>query len=113
MPSRSECSDTSLDARQNVNWYRLRMARRARTAKSAALFFTLAGFAMAQAPTGAIAGVVRDPSGAAVSAAQVKAVRAATGLARAIATSARGDFSFPALLAGEYEVTVEAPGFQQ
>ena len=29
------------------------------------------------------------------------------------AASARGDFSFPALLAGEYEVSVEAPGFQR
>ncbi len=66
---------------------------------------------MGQAPTGAIAGVVRDPSGAAVSAAQVKVVSAATGLPRAIATSARGDFGFPALQAGEYEVIVEAPGF--
>ena len=27
--------------------------------------------------------------------------------------SAQGDFSFPALLAGEYEVSVEAPGFQR
>ena len=101
----------ALNARRSVNWYCLRMARRARTAESAALFFTLAGFAMGQAPTGAIAGVVRDPSGAAVSAAQVKVVSAATGLPRAIATSARGDFGFPALQAGEYEVIVEAPGF--
>ena len=89
------------------------MARRAWTAKTAALFFTLAGFATAQAPTGSIAGVVRDPSGAAVPTATVKAVSAATGLARMIATSAQGDFSFSALLAGEYEVSVEAPGFQR
>jgi hypothetical protein len=68
---------------------------------------------LAQAPTGSIAGVVRDPSGAAVSAAQIKAVSMANGLERTIATSEQGDYSFPALLAGEYEVSVEASGFQR
>ena len=89
------------------------MARRVRTARTAALFFTFVGFATPQTPTGSIAGVVRDSSGAAVPAARVQAVSAATGLARTIATSAQGDFSFPALLAGEYEVSAEAPGFQR
>jgi Carboxypeptidase regulatory-like domain len=89
------------------------MARRARTAKGAVLLFTLAGFATAQSPTGAISGTVSDPSGATVSAARVKAVSNANGLARTIATSAQGDFTFPVLLAGEYEVSVEAPGFQR
>ncbi|HEY2860544.1 MAG TPA: carboxypeptidase-like regulatory domain-containing protein, partial [Terracidiphilus sp.] len=91
----------------------LAMARRARTAKTAALFFAFAGFAAPQTPDGSIAGVVRDSSGAAVPAAKVKAVRAATGLERTTATSGQGDFSFPALLAGEYEVSVEAPGFRR
>ena len=87
------------------------MARRARTAKSAALFFALAGFAIAQTPTGSIAGVVRDPSGATVSAVQIRLVGTSTGFSRTIATSAQGDYSFPALLAGEYNVSVEAHGF--
>src|SRR5437660_1847433 len=89
------------------------MARRERTAKSAALLFTIAGFATAQSPTGAISGTVRDPSGATVSAARVKAVSAATGLLRTIVTSAQGIFSFSALLADAYEVSVEASGFQR
>ena len=89
------------------------MARRVRTAKTAALFFAFVGFATPQTPTGSIAGVIRDPSGSTVSAARVQAVSTATGLARTIATSAQGDFSFPALLAGEYEVSAEAPGFQR
>ena len=72
-----------------------------------------AGIGLAQAPTGSIAGVVRDPSGAAVPAAQVKVVSTATGLSRTIACSEQGDYGFPALLAGEYEVSVEAAGFQR
>src|SRR4051794_34291889 len=89
------------------------MARRAQAAKSATLFFTLIGFATAQAPTGSIAGVVHDRSGASVSAARVKAVRAASGITRTIATAAQGDFSFPALAGGAYELSVEVPGFQR
>jgi Carboxypeptidase regulatory-like domain/Transposase DDE domain len=83
------------------------------TAKTAALFFTSIAIAAGQSPTGSIGGVVRDPSGAAVSTALVKAITAAKGLTRTIIASAEGDYSFPALLAGEYEVSVEASGFQR
>jgi hypothetical protein len=77
-------------------------------------FFLLAWACVvfAQAPTGTIAGVARDPSGAAVAGAQVKLTSRATGFARTAVTSDQGDFSFPALLAGEYEVSVDADGFQ-
>jgi hypothetical protein len=81
--------------------------------KTQILFFTLIGFANSQAPTGTIVGVVKDPSGAAVVGARVKAANLATALARRAVTSEQGDYSFPALLAGEYEVSVEAPGFQR
>src|SRR5260370_15346903 len=70
------------------------------------------GSAHAQAPVGAIAGVVRDPSGAAIPGAQLKLTSRATSFTRTIATLEQGDFSFPALLAGEYEVSVEVAGFQ-
>ncbi len=69
--------------------------------------------ALAQSPTGTIAGVVRDPSGAAAAGAQVKLTSQATGFAWTAVTAEQGDFSFPSLLAGEYEVNVEAPGFQR
>jgi hypothetical protein len=88
------------------------MMWRARTAKFAVFFFTLVRLATAQAPTGSIVGVVRDPSGAAVPDARVEVVSNATGLARTIATSTNGEFSFSALPAGGYEVSIEAPGFQ-
>src|SRR2546422_543968 len=69
--------------------------------------------ALAQAPTGSIAGVARDPAGAAVAGMQVKLTSRASGFARSAVTSEQGDYSFPALLAGEYEVSVEASGFQR
>jgi hypothetical protein len=65
-----------------------------KTTKRAIVFFAWIGFATAQAPTGSIAGVVRDASGAAVPAAQVKLRNAATGLERTIATSGQGDYGF-------------------
>src|SRR5258708_259280 len=79
----------------------------------AVLVFALIQLASAQAPTGTIPGVARDPSGGAVAGAHVKLASQATGFARSIITSEQGEFSFPALMAGEYEVTVEAPGFER
>jgi hypothetical protein len=84
-----------------------------RIGKAALLCLTWIGVARAQTPTGSIIGVVRDPSGAAVAAANVKVLSISTGLARTIATSATGDYGIPVLPAGQYEVSVEAPGFQR
>ncbi len=70
------------------------------------------GLASAQAPSGAIAGVVKDPAGAPVPAAKVTVHHRETGLNRDLRSSEQGDYSAPALAAGSYEVTVEAPGFQ-
>src|SRR5262245_47479979 len=76
------------------------------------LTLVVANSVRAQAPTGIIAGVVRDPSGAAVTGAQVKLVSLATGLTRAVTTSELGAYSFPALLPGEYKVSAEVQGFR-
>ena len=67
----------------------------------------------AQVATGTIAGVVRDPSGAPVHGARLKVVSLATNLSRSGVTAAEGDYSFPALPAGEYQVTVEDHIFQR
>src|SRR5574337_1052402 len=56
----------------------------------------------AQAPAGAIAGVVTDPTGAAIPGAHVVVANKETGLKRALVTGAEGDYSAPALLAGVY-----------
>ncbi len=79
--------------------------------RSIMLGWLLIGSAAAQVPTGSIAGVVHDPAGAPVSEAGLKIVNVATSLARTGISSERGDYGFPALPAGEYEVSVEADGF--
>lgn len=79
--------------------------------KSATLFLAIIGAASAQVPTGAIAGVVRDPSGAAVSGARLTVLNAATQISRTETTSEQGDYSFPALAPAEYKVTVQADRF--
>jgi hypothetical protein len=71
------------------------------------------GTALAQTPTGTIAGIVRDPSGAVVPGAQVHTINMATGFARDSVSSGDGNFSVPALLAGEYQISAECSGFQK
>src|SRR5271167_2028907 len=68
---------------------------------------------LAQAPVGTIAGAVHDPSGAVIEGAQVQVINRATGLVRAALTTGQGDYSFPALPAGEYEVSAQSPGLQR
>jgi hypothetical protein len=77
--------------------------------KVAILFLALT--ATAQVPTGTIAGVVRDPSGAAVSGARVTVVYLATKIARTETTSEQGAYSFAALIPGDYKLTVQADRF--
>ena len=86
---------------------------RALTVKRTALSFAVIAIAAAQAPTGFLAGVVRDSSGAPMAGARLKISSRSTGLTRTIVTSASGDYAFSSLFPGQYEVSVEAPGFQQ
>jgi hypothetical protein len=74
----------------------------------------LVAFALstAQAPTGMIAGEVRDPARAVVAGARVKAMNVANGVLRTAVTSERGDYIFPSLFAGDYQLSVEVDGFQ-
>ena len=67
----------------------------------------------AQVPSCTVAGVVRDPSAVAVSGARVRVVSLATNVSRTEVTTAEGDYSFPALPAGQYELAVETDGFQR
>lgn len=73
------------------------------------LFVSLAG---AQTTSTSILGTVTDSSGAVVTNAKVTALQVATGLKRTDATSSTGDYNLPLLDVGEYEVTVEMPGFK-
>jgi len=64
------------------------------------------------ANTGAIAGAVRDPSGALVPHAAVVINSQGTGEKRDLATDAEGTFSVQFLPPGNYDLTVRAAGFE-
>src|SRR5689334_3006668 len=67
--------------------------------------------ASAQMPDGTVAGMVRDPSGASVSRAIIEVVSVATRAARTSTTSEEGNYGIPALVPGEYQVSVQKTGF--
>src|SRR5271154_6243452 len=69
--------------------------------------------APAQTFRGGMNGVVTDQSGAVVPGAQVIAVDTATDVQHATVTSSGGEFTFPDLPLGSYNVTAMAPGFQK
>src|SRR6516165_8612292 len=73
----------------------------------------MAGVGSAQVPTGMVAGTVHDPSSAVIPGAQVEAVSRTTRQSRTSMTGEHGEYSFPALMPGDYEINVEAAGFQR
>src|SRR5260370_7042795 len=77
-----------------------------------ALLFVCLGCLLSQTTSTSILGTVTDPSGAVVVGAKVTVQQVGTGLKREERTSSGGDYSFPLLDVGEYEVTAEASGFK-
>src|SRR3989449_8959178 len=67
--------------------------------------------AHAQVTGATLSGTVTDASGAVIPGVQVSIKNRATGVARNITTDELGFYSAPNLLAGNYDVTVSAPGF--
>lgn len=66
----------------------------------------------AQLTTSTIRGHVSDPSGAAVTGAQVKIVNTGTSVERTVPTNSDGDYEVPDLQRGTYRVTVTMAGFK-
>ena len=64
------------------------------------------------AGTGAVAGVIVDRTGAAISSATVTLVRIDGTRTRVAKDSLHGEFSFDGLRPGDFELSVKAPGFQ-
>ena len=62
--------------------------------------------------TGAISGVVTDPTGAVISGATVVATNTQTGIKSTITTDSKGFYSFPSLEVGTYNVEVSQTGFR-
>jgi carboxypeptidase family protein/TonB-dependent receptor-like protein len=71
----------------------------------------LVGYSGAQTETGQIIGTVLDPAGAVVAGANVTVTNASTGAQRTTPSSGSGTYAVTNLLPGEYQVKVEAPGF--
>src|SRR5262245_55126222 len=67
---------------------------------------------MAQVPTGSIAGTVVDQQSAVLPQATVTVTNKGTGAIRTVKSGTDGNFLVPALPAGEYDVLIEASGFQ-
>jgi Carboxypeptidase regulatory-like domain/TonB dependent receptor len=63
--------------------------------------------------TGTITGTVHDPQGAVVPRAAVTATNTATRIARSVVSDSVGDYVIPLLPIGEYQLTVDSPGFQK
>ena len=78
-----------------------------------ALLLLLAVPAFAQRFTAAIRGHVTDPSRAAIAGAKVTLRNEGTGLARSVTTNEAGNYSFPDLPVGSYQVEVTFAGFKK
>jgi hypothetical protein len=79
-----------------------------------AVLFTLLGASgiAAQIFPGRVTGTVRDEQGATVAGATVKLTNPSTGLERTVVTDENGDFNFPELALGTYQVSVSKDGFK-
>src|ERR1051326_4149399 len=81
-------------------------------AKFLAAFLLLAGsMLLAQNIASSIVGSVVDSSGAAVAGASVTVTNPDTGTVRKTTSDTSGRYSVPAILAGQYDITVEKSGF--
>lgn len=68
---------------------------------------------LAQNATGAIVGIVHDPSGNVIAGAQVTLLDVTKSQTVAATTNNLGYYSFPVVQPGLYRETVQAPGFRQ
>jgi hypothetical protein len=85
---------------------------RTRTIVACAWFLVSVLAAVAQVGSGSIQGTVKDPSGAVIPGADVRAVHVATSRQHDTLTNAAGFFIFPSLQPGEYRLTVEMASMQ-
>jgi hypothetical protein len=72
----------------------------------------LAGSVFGQSTTQGIQGLVTDATGAVIVGAKVTATNTGTGVSLTTETNTSGNYSFPLLLVGNYDVRVETAGFK-
>ena len=73
---------------------------------------TASALCFAQSDPGSISGIVTDPSGSGVTGVKVTVTNTAMETQNSTVTTCAGNYSIPQLAAGEYSVTVFAPGFK-
>lgn len=78
----------------------------------ALLMLIFVGTALAQQTSATLVGTLTDANGAVVANAQVKVTNLATGAGRDAVTDASGNYSFPFLVAGDYDVSITAQGYK-
>src|SRR5437899_13093100 len=78
-----------------------------------ALFTLMVWSAQAQDTRGMISGTVTDPGGARVAGATVTVTNTGTNVSTPLTTNASGYYEAPLLPGGQYQVSVEAPGFKK
>src|SRR3954454_17944559 len=78
-----------------------------------ALILIFRGDLRAQAVSGSLLGTVTDATGALVANAKVTSTEVNTGLSRTAETNASGNYTFPNLPPGTYNVIVEETGFKR
>ena len=76
------------------------------------IIISLAPTAVAQTTSTTILGVVADATGAVISGAKVTVTNTSTRLSREVVSGSTGDYTFPLVDVGIYDVTVDAQGFR-
>jgi len=98
-------SDPRISSPVKISWLQYRLA-------ITLLFLVAPCFCNAQTPgTGAVSGIVADPSGRPVDGAEVTATSDAMGMSRVVKTAGGGVFHVPVLPPGTYSISVSASGF--
>src|SRR5438874_7544220 len=80
---------------------------------SVSLSLTLALPVTAQETRGNISGTVKDPTGAVIPGAAVKITSTDTAASQQLVTNETGCFEAPLMQPGNYEISVELPGFKR
>jgi hypothetical protein len=78
-----------------------------------ALITVMAGIVRAQVGSASLTGVVSDPTGATVPGAAITLENTLSGTPQTTTSNGTGGFSFAAVLAGDYSLTVDKPGFSK
>ena len=78
----------------------------------AGMLLATSGSALAQFDSGAVLGNIKDPSGATIASATVELLNVAKGVKIVHQADGNGGYEFDSVQAGEYLLSVSAPGFQ-